>query len=192
MAGRALVNDVREPSSRRARRSSGGRLADGGYRGEMTSIPTWMLRGAVAGAVGTSALNATTYLDMAVRARPASTTPAQVAERGAEALGATLPEDPERRAARASGLGLFLGTVAGVSVGTVVGLLRGTGRSSGPTATTATAWALIMLAGNGPMTVLRVTDPRTWSAQDWLADVVPHLAYAGAAARTLEAFERSR
>jgi hypothetical protein len=34
------------------------------------------------------------------------------------------------------------------------------------------------LAGsNGPMTVLGVTDPRTWPASSWVADIVPHLAY---------------
>jgi hypothetical protein len=27
------------------------------------------------------------------------------------------------------------------------------------------------------MTVLGVTDPRTWSASDWMSDVVPHVAY---------------
>ena len=35
----------------------------------------WMLRGAAAGAAGTTALNVVTYLDMAVRGRPASSTP---------------------------------------------------------------------------------------------------------------------
>jgi hypothetical protein len=34
-----------------------------------------MLRGAAAGAAGTTVLNAVTYVDMALRARPASSTP---------------------------------------------------------------------------------------------------------------------
>lgn len=34
-----------------------------------------------------------------------------------------------------------------------------------------------MLGANGPMAGLGVTDPRSWSAGDWAADVVPHLAY---------------
>jgi hypothetical protein len=46
-----------------------------------------------------------------------------------------------------------------------------------------------MLAGNGPMTVLGVTDPRRWGAVDWAADVLPHLAYAGVAAVTLDALD---
>jgi hypothetical protein len=39
------------------------------------------------------------------------------------------------------------------------------------------------------MTVLGVTDPRTWSAADWLADVVPHAMYALAATATFDAFD---
>jgi hypothetical protein len=34
-----------------------------------------------------------------------------------------------------------------------------------------------MAGSNAPMTVLGITDPRTWSAADWVSDVVPHLAY---------------
>jgi hypothetical protein len=37
------------------------------------------------------------------------------------------------------------------------------------------------------MTLLRVTDPRTWSAEDWLADLLPHLAYAAAATAAFQA-----
>jgi len=39
-------------------------------------------RGAVAGAAGTTALNAVGYADMALRGRPASSVPARVAEPG--------------------------------------------------------------------------------------------------------------
>jgi len=49
-----------------------------------------------------------------------------------------------------------------------------------------------MLAGNGPMTVLGVTDPRSWGPADWASDVVPHLAYALVAAATLNGFEPAR
>jgi hypothetical protein len=35
------------------------------------------------------------------------------------------------------------------------------------------------------MTVLGVTDPRTWAAKDWVADVVPHLAYGALTAAVL-------
>jgi hypothetical protein len=40
--------------------------------------------------------------------------------------------------------------------------------------------------------VLGVTDPRTWRAADWVADIAPHLSYAVVAAGTLKAFEAVR
>ena len=79
--------------------------------------------------------------------------------------------------------------VAGMSVGVTLDALRVFGRLRGPGTTVGSAWVLVMLAGNAPMTVLGVTDPRTWSAVDWVADVVPHMAYAVSAAATLAAFE---
>ena len=65
-----------------------------------------------------------------------------------------------------------------------------TGRPSGRAGTAGAAWALAMLAGNGPMTVLGVTDPRTWKPADWAADVLPHIAYAVVAAATFDAFDQ--
>ena len=82
--------------------------------------------GAIAGAVGSAALNMVTYLDMAVRARPASTTPEESARRLSEALHIGLgPEAPA--ANRRSGLGPLLGYTTGVLCGvvfTAVGLRR--------------------------------------------------------------------
>lgn len=147
-----------------------------------------LVRGVAAGVAGTLALNATTYLDIAVRSRPASTTPQQTAERLAGLLRVPLPEEPGRRAAVLTRAGALLGTAAGVSAGVGVAVLRPVTRSGMP-ATVVTAWVLAMLAGNGPMTVLGVTDPRTWSATDWAADVVPHLAYAVAAAVVIRRLE---
>jgi hypothetical protein len=153
----------------------------------MSLTRTSLLHGAVAGAVGTTALNATTYVDMALRGRPGSTTPEQVVERGAASVGVRVPGDGAARDARTSALGALLGMTAGVATGVALGALRaGAGGRGG---TVATAWLLAMVAGNGPMTLLRVTDPRTWTATDWAADVVPHLSYALAAAATLELLE---
>lgn len=156
----------------------------------MTSLRASLLRGAVAGAAATTALNAATFADMVVRKRPASTTPQQTVERGAELLGLPLPEPGEKREAWESGMGSLLGTLAGVSAGAALGALKGTtGRPTGHVETVGAAFAVAMLVGNGPMTVLRVTDPRDWSPADWAADVLPHLAYAVVAAAALEAFE---
>jgi hypothetical protein len=154
----------------------------------MNSMTRNLLHGALAGAAGTTALNATTYLDMTLRARPASSTPEQTVERGAELIGLHLPEDEQERQARESGAGSLLGAVAGVGAGVTLGALRAaTGRPSSSAGTVGVAWVLAMLAGNGPMTVLGVTDPRSWRRVDWVADVIPHLAYAIVAAAALDA-----
>ena len=47
-----------------------------------------------------------------------------------------------------------------------------------------------LVGTNGPMTVLGITDPRTWSAPDWVSDLVPHVAYGAVVATTLDAFDR--
>ncbi len=158
----------------------------------MSSLTGCLVRGAIAGAAGTTALNATTFLDMAARGRPASSTPQKVIERGAGLLGLSLPEDQDKRQARESGLGSLLGAAAGVSAGMVLGAMCASGHPRRGATTVATAWVLAMLTGNAPMTVLGVTDPRTWRAADWVADIVPHLSYAVVAAGTLKAFEAVR
>jgi hypothetical protein len=156
----------------------------------MTSVKTMLLHGVLAGAAGTTALNAATFIDMTLRKRSASSTPQQTVERGAELVGLRLPEDEDEREARESGLGSLLGTSAGVGVGVALGALKGTvGRPSGRAGTVGAAFSLAMLVGNGPMTVLGVTDPRTWGTVDWIADVVPHLAYAVVTGAAFDAFD---
>ena len=150
----------------------------------------WALRGAAAGAAGTTALNAVTYLDMATRGRAGSSTPEQTVEALAEKAHLPIPGDDETRQNRVQGLGPITGLVAGVGVGAVVGLLRALGYRSQPLVGTGLITAGVLVATNGPMTVLGVTDPRTWSATDWVSDVVPHLAYAAVVKATMEAFDR--
>ena len=142
----------------------------------MTSFWSAVVRGAAAGAAGTTALNAVTYADMAVRGRPASSTPEQTVEKLAQAAHIEVPGDDETRSNRLSGLGPLTGIATGVGVGAVAGLLaRGT-RLPTP-ALAGVVGAAAMLGSNGPMTALGITDPRTWSASSWVSDVVPHLAY---------------
>ncbi|MFD0820192.1 hypothetical protein ACFQ0D_18200, partial [Micromonospora zhanjiangensis] len=81
-----------------------------------------LLDGALAGLAGSSALDVVTYLDMTLRARPASSTPAETARRLTEA--AHVPLGPEDRAAnRRSALGSLLGYASGVATATAFGLL---------------------------------------------------------------------
>jgi hypothetical protein len=149
-----------------------------------TSTVGWILRGAAAGAAGTTALNVVTYLDMALRGRPASSTPQNTVEKLAGAVHVPIPGEGVKRASRVDGLGALTGLVAGVGVGGLLGLARASGFRAGTLLTTLT----VLVSTNGPMTVLGVTDPRTWSAVDWISDVVPHLAYAAVVTTTMDAF----
>jgi hypothetical protein len=150
----------------------------------------WALRGAAAGAAGTAALDAVTYLDMAVRGRGSSSTPEQTVEKLAGSAGVTIPGEGEQRANRLQGLGALTGIVSGVGFGVVVGLIRAAGFRSHPLVGTLLTGAGVMLATNGPMAVMGISDPRTWSASDWVSDVVPHLAYGAVLETAMDAFDR--
>jgi hypothetical protein len=148
----------------------------------------WALRGAAAGAAGTTALNAVTYLDMAVRGRPSSSTPQQVVETIAEKAHVTIPGDEKSRENRVEGLGPLAGLGGGVVVGMAVGLARATGFRTRPLVGILLTTVAAMVPGNGPTAVLGITDPRSWSTTEWLSDVVPHLAYGVVVKTTMDAF----
>jgi hypothetical protein len=154
------------------------------------SVAGWALRGAAAGAAGTTALNAVTYLDMTVRGRPTSSTPERTVEELAEKVHVPIPGDEETRRNRVQGLGPITGVVAGVGVGVVVGLVRAAGYRSQPLIGTVLTTLVVLVGTNGPMTVLGITDPRAWSAVDWASDIVPHLAYGAVVKTTMDAFDR--
>src|SRR5215207_3730833 len=117
--------------------------------------------GALAGAAGSTALNMATWVDMAVRGRPASSTPEQTAAKLAELAGTEVPGDEETRQNRLSGLGPLFGSGAGVGVGVLFGLLRVAGvRPSGLLGAALTGGAM-MAVSDGTMTALGLTDPRS-------------------------------
>ncbi|WP_346620474.1 hypothetical protein [Blastococcus montanus] len=176
-----------------------------GYGGQMakrTSVGTigkgrrgistlgWALRGAAAGAAGTTALNAVTYLDMVVRGRGSSSTPEKTVEKLADKAHVQIPGDDETRQNRLQGLGPMTGLLAGVGVGVTVGLVRASGFRAQPLVGTLLTTLGVLVAANGPMTALGVTDPRTWSATDWLSDLVPHVVYGAVVKTTMDAFDR--
>ncbi|WP_150242675.1 hypothetical protein [Nocardiopsis quinghaiensis] len=153
---------------------------------------THLLRGAMAGAAGTTALNTVTYLDMALRARPASTTPETTVRRVEEVTGARLSRagrDSEKEANRRSGIGPLLGIATGV----VAGTLYGTARSRWPRLPVSLlaigAGVAANLGSTAPMAGLGVTDPREWSAASWISDIVPHLAFGAVTALAYELSE---
>ncbi|WP_211129064.1 hypothetical protein [Sinomonas albida] len=46
-----------------------------------------------------------------------------------------------------------------------------------------------LVAANAPMTLLKATYPRTWSAADWASDILPHPGYGITADAVLRALE---
>ncbi|MFD0906100.1 hypothetical protein ACFQ11_37395, partial [Actinomadura sediminis] len=77
----------------------------------MTTVTRGFLRGAAAGAAGTTALNATAHADMAVRGRPPSRTPHAVASALADRTGTTVPGGDRERGDRLDAAGALGGTL---------------------------------------------------------------------------------
>lgn len=136
-----------------------------------------LMRGALAGAAGTTALNAATYLDMAVRARPASETPQRAVDELGERSGHPVPGTGDDRSNRLGGLGPLLGLATGVGVGAVAGLLDAGLRRLPATLSALLLAAAAMAGSNVPMIKLGLTDPTQWSKTEWASDALPHLAY---------------
>jgi hypothetical protein len=128
-----------------------------------------------AGAAGSTALNVATYLDMAIRGRPASRTAEETVRRLADKSHIGLGSD-ERAANRRSGIGPLLGYAAAIGTAVIFNAAARNRPLPVPVATPVlTIGALV--AADAPLTALRITDPRTWSRTDWLADIVPHFIY---------------
>lgn len=152
----------------------------------MTSPLHLALLGAAAGAAGTTALNGVTYIDMAVRGRPSSSTPEKTVETLSEKAHVPIPGEDEEEENRISGLGPLSGLLAGIGTGALLGLARAAGWRPGIAVSTAAATLGAMVGTTGPMTVLGVTDPRTWPAKSWVVDIVPHVAYGVVTAAVLD------
>lgn len=143
----------------------------------MTSLLKGVLRGAGAGAAGTTALNLTTNADMAIRGRPASHVPQAVVSEAADRIGLPVPGSIPGRRHRLDGLGALAGAANGVAVGALAGALRATGVRLPAVLGAPLLGAASMLATDLPIAGLGVSAPRSWSARDWMADAVPHLVY---------------
>lgn len=147
-------------------------------------MTTGIARGALAGAAGTTALNAATYLDMALRGRPASDSPEQLVEQATDMVGGTIPGDKDERGNRLQGLGPLSGIAVGVTVGAVAGLLHRTLARHGhsvPAVIEATLiGAAAMALSDVPLKLTGISDPATWAVKDWASDAIPHLLYGAA------------
>ncbi|SDN90340.1 hypothetical protein SAMN05216368_10862 [Cryobacterium flavum] len=138
------------------------------------SLLRGFLGGAAAGAAGTTALNAVSYLGMALKGRPASSTPQATVEKLADVAQLTIPGSDVVRKNRIAGIGPMTGVIVGVGVGALLGLFRSAGWRPAPVMSGLAATVGALIGGNVPMTVLGVTDPRTWTAKDWASDIAPH------------------
>jgi uncharacterized membrane protein len=153
-----------------------------------TSLAT-VKHGLLAGAVGVTTLNLMTYLDMALRGRPASTMPEQLVETIADRTGRSIPGDRKTRGARRTALGALSGIGTGATVGILMSAVRSAGWRVSPGAEAAAGGLLAMAMSDLPAAMLGVTDPRRWSGTDWVSDVIPHLGYGLAAQQTLAALD---
>jgi drug/metabolite transporter (DMT)-like permease len=129
---------------------------------------------------------------MAVRGRPASTTPEQTVRTVEDNTPLRLSgEGPDSDTAgnRRSGLGALLGIVTGLGCGLAYGLVRPHLRTV-PLPLAGLAAGLAANAGSvAPMVAAGVTDPRTWPLSSWASDVLPHLAYGLVTASVFEALD---
>lgn len=151
-----------------------------------------LLLGAVAGAAGTLALDITSYADMALRGRPSSSTPAELVRKIAEKAGVSDLAKPDGEASdaiknRRTALGALSGYAVGIAVGTLYGALDLRSQKIPPVVGSAVAGAAAMAASDVSAASLGVTDPKTWGATGWIADIVPHAAYGAITAYVYEA-----
>lgn len=151
-----------------------------------------LARGALAGGAGVTALNTVTYLDMAIRGRPSSNTPQDTVEKVSQKTHIPIPGDDDARGNRVSGLGPLTGIATGVVVGAMMGIARSALRPL-PLVPAGIVAAGAAIAGSAaPMAALGVSNPKDWSAADWVSDVVPHLAYGMVVVSALDQMSRRR
>jgi hypothetical protein len=144
--------------------------------------------GAIAGAVGSTALNVVSYLDMALRGRPESDVPQETVDKLAGFAHLDLGSG-DRRANRRSGLGPLIGYGLGIAAGVAFAFYAGDRRQPLPVAT-GLLGAGVMTMTDGSITALGLSDPRTWRRSDWVSDIIPHLAYGLTAAATWNRLRR--
>lgn len=127
--------------------------------------------GMLAGAAGSTALNAVNYADQAVRGNAPTSSAAgpHVAETAAKAVDVS----PTRAAA----LGPLGGLGIGVGVGAIAGLVRGTSFTPPPALAAALTGLAAMAIGDGLGVASGTARPDWHKPVTLLRDLVPHLIY---------------
>jgi hypothetical protein len=155
----------------------------------LKNMTSTLQRAFLAGAAGTLALEAATYVDVAVRGRAPSSVPETVVGKVASRVGVdALAESREDETAqhRRSGVGAIFGYATGLGVALLASPLfrrRALPASIAGIAIGATAMTLSDVGA----TAIGATDPRSWGAAGWLADAIPHAIYGITVAAVLDA-----
>jgi hypothetical protein len=147
-----------------------------------------LTHGLAAGAVGTTLLNAATYLDMTLTARGASSVPEEDVAKLADRFGISLGEGEDAEN-RKSAVGALMGLLTGISVGGVYGLVRPWARGVPQSLASIAVCFATMAATDGVTAALGTSDPRTWSAKDWATDIVPHLVFGAGVVLAFDAMD---
>ena len=151
------------------------------------TLRSLLAKGLAAGAAGTTALNAVTYADMALRGRAPSELPQHAVESAMRSIGQDVPGEGETRQHRLDGLAALSGIMVGLGIGAVAGLAGPVLRRLPLGLGAVVVGGAAMAATDVPTALSGLSDPREWSAADWLSDAVPHLGYGVATAWTLRA-----
>jgi hypothetical protein len=150
-----------------------------------------LLTGAASGAAATTALNAATYLDMAVRGRPTSSVPQDAVQKIADKIGIGIPGQGEKQQNRLQGLAPLAGTAVGIFIGVAAGAvhhaLHQRGRRLPVLLESVAIGAGAMALTDTPIAVLGISNPAEWDATDWASDVVPHLIFGAVTSACLRA-----
>lgn len=168
------------------------RVADGTAGAQGRCMTGSLARGLLAGAVGTTALTTASYLDTAVRGRPAGSVPERPVEAVAARLDSDVPGRGRVEASRRRAYGALAGIGNGLATGVVMSVVRSAGvRFSAPVGAVV-AGAVAMAATGVPAALLGVSDPRSWSSADRATDAVSHLAYGVGVQAVLQAVPTGR
>ena len=108
---------------------------------------------------------------------------------GSSGLTGTLATGREVGAGAAEGAAVTAAVSTGVGVGVVFGLLRRAGLRPPFALGAVLVGAAAMASTDTSIAVLKVSDPRGWSAGDWLSDLLPHLAYGAVTQAVLETLD---
>jgi len=151
-----------------------------------------LVRGLLAGAAGTAALEIVSYGDMLSRGRARSGLPARVVQKLAARAGfaafAAAGDDVSQN--RRSALGALFGYGVGLGAAVVYAYGR-------PRVERWLPWPIAgvmlgagtLVASEGSATALGATDWRTWSVADWISDIVPRTIYGLTAAWVVDALD---